>query len=184
MSKRYGRNQKRRHLKEIEELKTINKIRVDTIRDLRERVDILNENNKETASIIESVCKYSVALPPKNIAGQSSRKSLRLIRQTPFRAFDNNFSFCQQDNIIDVYALELFIRENWESFTAAVHIRYHGPGNNSEFGYMVSEQALNTMPSFIIKEYAKDIAYKLTNAFKNKYNQSFNRNADKTPASG
>ena len=152
MSKRYGRNQKRRHREEITRLKqeiqikdmfAVRKSQIhdqlkESYNNLSKAFQELKENLEDVVSKIEEVSYYSSVLPMKDFKGDTKGlKQMRVdIRDKPkftvTRAVDINCVF----KVVDVYALEVILKENRETFQHSVHLRYH---TGKESAVMLSE---------------------------------------------
>ncbi len=150
MSRRYGRNQKRRHRKERADLGRVIVEQGNCIKDFANDLRDAKEKIAEMINAIESICFNSIALPAKKILGSTPMDSLRLTVKevSDFRAFigldpDRVCSATTIIRTIDVYALRTFIKNNYEQFAAAVHLEYSA-GRYS--AYMISKDALRTMP--------------------------------------
>lgn len=147
MSRRYGRNQKRRHREEIARLNQaytmadgLSKRLATDLRDAKGTI-------AEMLTIIDSVCRHSVALRPKQLRGQGPRDRCQVEDLPPidFSAViggdyaPSAVSFRR----IDLYALRVFLESRRDQFSAAVHLDYSAGPHSA---YMISEEGLRSMP--------------------------------------
>lgn len=146
MSRRYGRNQKRRHREEIARLSLAHGMDDMLIKlmgkDLREAQDKL----AEMLMIIESVCFNSVAIPAKTVKGDypTDKYTLPLREKIDFSSAIGAVSSSYATfKTVNLYALRDFLEARKESFQLSVHLEY-AAGKHS--AYMISEEALYSMP--------------------------------------
>jgi hypothetical protein len=152
MSRRYGRNQKRKHRAEISRL-TSELAHSEALRSpLYRRYIDLQENLADIMRVIKSVTEHSVALPPENIPfnGRLPRER-RMAKRVPF---DSLMLLGPKDAIrsadyVDVYALEYYLRENREKFQASIHFNFC---NGGEAAYMISMEGFMHVPEEVIMQ--------------------------------
>jgi hypothetical protein len=159
MSKRYGRNQKRKHKKKIQHLEeTLITEREVSVSTLKKYKYIKNELNNLTHALIERF-PNSVFLEPKicNKASKyPSEYKLPISIQGPVNGGPSPTIECTN---IDLYALDTFMRENEDKIKQEVHLRLSS-GEGSV--YYISKEALSNMPTDLIaSRIAPDIANKL-----------------------
>ena len=160
MSKRHGRNQKRKH-------KAITKLLGDA---LRMTEGLLEHTSKKCAAaeatvtemvrIIESVAKYSIALPAQKGPSSSSareRFQVATIQRIDVARIAQDYNpTAPMHQRVDLYALRLFLEENSEAFQAAVHLEYSAGGHAV---YAISEIALQSVPEeYLVRRLAPEIA--------------------------
>ena len=147
MGKRYGRNQKRKHLEEIARWKAAHEMSNGLLHHTSKKLQEANATIAEMIEVVESVARHSVVTPPKRIKCSYESDHFRvakLNRTTSFtgiKAGDECCSDCFET--VDVYALESFVRRHAEQFKVAVHLEYSAGGRSV---YMISEEALHTIP--------------------------------------
>jgi hypothetical protein len=170
MSKRYGRNQKRRHLAEVERLNQAYSMTDGLLKKIYSDLSDAKSTIAEMLEIIESVCKNSIAIPPKKQDGtwMIDRYRLERARDIDFTAvigddpYPSNLSF----RTINLYALRVFLRENREQFSAAVHLEYSAGPHSA---YMISFDGLRSMPrEVLVRRFSPDIARSLIDCLRGK----------------
>lgn len=146
MSRRYGRNQKRKAREEIARLKIAHEMNGGLLEHVGAKLEGARMTISEMVSIIESVCGNSIALPAKKVKGVGPMALYRIGQP------EKNFHVVPGANCIpssgsfrtiDLYALRLFLEANRETFQAAVHLEYSAGPHSA---YMISEKALRTIP--------------------------------------
>lgn len=158
MSKRYGRNQKRRHVEEIKDIKrkleindNINRSIINT---LQEKLNRARRNTEEMVSMIENICEYSSVLPPKTMDGNLAYDTFRLPTKPQRHILQRTWS----KSIVNLHALNIYINEHYETFSKCVHMTYNG--NHS--AYLISREAILTTPLYkLVEQYAPQIANEL-----------------------
>lgn len=147
MSRRYGRNQKRRHREEVARLNQGYLMAAGLSTKLGIDLRAANDTISKMVDIIGAVCNHSVALAPKKVIGNAERKHYRVgaHEAVEFREITggDRYSFAPSFRSIDLYALEVFLESRRETFQAAVHLDYSA-GRSSV--YMISEEALRALP--------------------------------------
>lgn len=168
MSRRYGRNQKRRHRSELalsrEEVTRLHQAHARSSALALSHAADLQEARETIAGmirVIERVCPNSVAIPPKHRKGSERRNSIRaeVLEQL------GEWSVLEADlamtlRTVDLYALELFLRRHHEDFSTAVHLQYSGGGHSV---YMISREALlaksqDDLAKWLVPQIAKELA--------------------------
>jgi hypothetical protein len=146
MSRRYGRNQKRKHLEEIVKWKQAQQLSAELMNYYSAELKDARVNMLEMRAIIESVCHNSIALPPKKLMGVGPRDRCRAEAFPPLD-LGVVVGDDRPDSIafrrIDLWALRVFLKENRETFQAAVHLEYSAGPHSA---YMISERGLRAMP--------------------------------------
>lgn len=146
MSRRYGRNQKRKAREEIARLKLAHGMNDGLLKHIGAKLEEARATISEMVSIVESVCANSIALPPKSVSVNARRDQYRLGQmETNFsggHGQDCSPSPCSFTTS-DLYALRLFLESNREAFRAAVHLEYSAGPHSA---YMISESALWSIP--------------------------------------
>jgi len=155
MSRRYGRNQKRHHREEIarlnQETERLNLaysmadgLSKHLATDLRDAKDTISE----MITIIDAVCRHSVAIPAKQLKGKGPRDRCQVEDLPPIdfsEVIDGKYApSAVSFRRIDLYALRVFLESRREQFQAAVHLEYSAGPHSS---YMISEEALRSLPS-------------------------------------
>jgi len=146
MSKRYGRNQKRKNRAEIARLQQSFALANGLSRDLSGSLQAANNTIAEMVRIIEAVSYNSVAIPAKEMEGNISRDYLILNQPNGLSSYANlsNLREIISYKSINLYALRAFVESRHEAIQAAVHLKYaHG---NQHSTYMLSESALRSLP--------------------------------------
>lgn len=131
MSKRYGRNQKRKAREEVSRLQHVYLREQGLLRWYGEELQKARDDLDRLVTAIEKVSKHSALLPPKTVEGTGPVHQCRLLRRSPLGS--------PPRGPVDLYALEMSIQENELDMQTAVHLNYtRGP----RAVYMISEQAL------------------------------------------
>lgn len=147
MSRRYGRNQKRRHREEIARLNQayamadgLSKRLATDLRDAKGTI-------AEMLTIIEAVSRFSVALPPKAVkgSGRCDRYQVEHLPEIDFSVVigDDCAPSAVSFRRIDLYALRVFLGSRRDAFQTAVHLEYSAGPHSA---YMISEDALQSLP--------------------------------------
>lgn len=160
MSRRYGRNQKQRHREEIARWKQAYENESRLFRTAKSDLAAADKTIREMIAAIERVCRHSVVLPPKTIAGMESRDHLRLGVLSPLEVTrcisPNDTWFDIVTHTVDLHALHVCMRDCWETFGLAVHVEY---GTVEKVAYMISPEALSRMPPKELEEHiARELA--------------------------
>lgn len=162
MSRRYGRNQKRRNREEIKRLNQAYAMADGLSKRIAADLRDAEYTISEMVKTIGSVCTHSVALPPKKVAGTRERNY--------YRVSARNIDFpsvvcgdCPPANVsfrtIDLYALRVFLESRREQFQAAVHLEYSAGPHSA---YMISEEGLRSLPrEVLVRRLVPDIGRKL-----------------------
>lgn len=146
MSRRYGRNQKRRHREEIARLNQVNAMADGLLKRISADLRDAKGTISEMLEIIESVSRHSVAIPPKKEVGTRAMDHCRVGVQDISFAHVIGGDYAPSAvsfRTIDLYALRVFLESRREQFQAAVHLEYSA-GPHSV--YMISEEALRLLP--------------------------------------
>lgn len=160
MSRRYGRNQKRRHREEIARLgaevsrmSSAYQLTDGLSAELGRKLRQAQEQLREMVEIIERVCPHSVALPPKGVVGGAARNHYRLQARPPGLtvAAGGNVMLpsWSEAMVVDLFRLRMVLEERREQFAAAVHLVYADPGARPA-GYMISRTALAALPEEVL----------------------------------
>lgn len=158
MSRRYGRNQKRRHREEIARLNQAYTLTDGLLKRISTDLRDAKGTIAEMLTIIDAVCSHSVALPPKKVTGSKPMNYYRVgVREIEFS--DVIGSDCCPSAVsfrtIDLYALRVFLESRHEQFQAAVHLDYSAGPHSA---YMISEEALRSLPrEMLLHRLAPDI---------------------------
>lgn len=158
MSRRYGRNQKRRHREEIARLNQVNTMADGLLKRISADLQDAKDTISEMLEIIESVSTHSVAIPPKKKTGTRAMDHYWVeVRDINFNhVIGGNYApSAVSFRTIDLYALRVFLESRREQFQAAVHLEYSA-GQHS--AYMISEEALRSLPrEMLLRRLAPDI---------------------------
>ena len=152
MSRRYGRNQKRRAREEITALRQRCQV-TEHFADRWEQSAKVERGESARATgmlrqvidMIERVCPNSIILPPKQIKGIHEHEELTLqqrsVKMRPFLAPGTTADTVTY-HTISTHALRLFLESNYETLQKVVHLTYNAGGHSA---YMLSEQAFCEM---------------------------------------
>lgn len=146
MSRRYGRNQKRKAREEIARLKLAYWMNEGLLKHIGTKLEEARGTISEMVSVIESVCENSIALPPKKVMGSVPMDNYRIWQpEMNFSAVPGPDCIPSSGSFrtIDLYALRLFLTDNRETLQAAVHLEYSAGPHSA---YMISGKALRTIP--------------------------------------
>lgn len=183
MSKRYGRNQKQKHLAMIEKLNLVLKntqsgndklqnLATDQflqIKSLSQTVSTLSDNLKSVVNAIEAICEYSAALPPKKIKGEKISERLRISRlSTSSSDLNHPYSVSTKFDYetIDLFHLREYLQDNISNLSLAVHMIYSSP-DSPHSKYMISKRAFQAMPTkILINQLLPEITSELLNYLK------------------
>jgi len=171
MSKRYGRNQKRKHLKQIAELERRFVNCEYNLNKYNQIADIAKDQLAEIIAVIEKFSLYSSLLPPKRIDVQTNLPYITIDLE---RSSDLEFNFdgTSPENItvesIDLLSLEAFVETNYDYLKNLVHVSVRV--DEKTIHYATSKEALmNQRPEYIARELASDITLKLAKALQEYY---------------
>ena len=171
MSKRFGRNQKRKLKEKVENLEYSMKLDSVLLADVRYKRDVAVMQVERMVDIIEEVCQNSIALPPKESKENSKlypRYRLPIYEPMELTAgtlFDRDtLSY----KTVDLYKLETFLRDHADSFGVSAHLRFY---NGAESAYYISEEGLRCMPDsalveHLIPEIARQLVYHMKKGLK------------------
>jgi len=146
MSRRYGRNQKRRHRAEIMRLTEANKMNLELGSHLTDKLKKSQETIFEMIKTVEAVCYNSVTIPPKTVTGVDRRDFYRVGCFDPPDLAVNDYSVPveKQMRTVNMWALREYLEHNAEQFQTAVHLDYTAGKHSC---YIISESALQQMPA-------------------------------------
>lgn len=167
MGRRYGRNQKRRHREEIARLKVFEKENEGLVNNHR----LMREQLRDVFKTIESVCEYSVALPPKELRGDRYTNTVRLDIKPNIDLRSVRLNEMIYETValtmVDTYALEVYLEEHKSEMTQVVHLLHKTPNHTA---YMLSEEALLQIPEpFLVARVIPQIARELVRLMKKDY---------------
>jgi len=155
MSKRYGRNQKRRHRELLAKTeKRLQEMTVAYDRDrhlteyLQQQINRAERTIREMVETIESVCPNSTAIPPKTFTGSGERPSFTVAcLDSPLLMSmgvnPNRPIVPEQLRYVNTYALETYVQKHKETLDTAIHLRYQAGGHSA---YMISERGFRDIP--------------------------------------
>lgn len=151
MSRRYGRNQKRRDRKEIARWKQAYEMSDGLLKHISDELRDAKSTIAEMLTIIKAVSRFSVALPPKKVDGER-RCDKYQIEVLPALDFNTVIGgACAPSAVsfrrIDLYALRAFLEERRDAFQTAVHLEYSAGPHSA---YMISEMALRSLPREVL----------------------------------
>ena len=145
MSRRYGRNQKRRAREEITALRQRCQVTEHSAKVERGESARATGMLRQVIDMIERVCPNSIILPPKQIKGIHEHEELTLqqrsVKMRPFLAPGTTADTVTY-HTISTHALRLFLESNYETLQKVVHLTYNAGGHSA---YMLSEQAFCEM---------------------------------------
>jgi len=128
-------------------------------KNLADDLRIAKETIAEMLTIIEAVCKHSVAIPAKQRIGKGPRDHYQVeqLSAIDFSEVTGGMHALSAGSFrhIDLYALRVFLESRYEQFQAAVHLEYlAGPHS----AYMISDKALWSLPrETLLRRLAPDI---------------------------
>src|SRR5665811_951240 len=135
MSKRFGRNQKRKMKEEIVKSKLSCAL-------AKNQVSYLQQNMKDIVNTVESFCYNSAAIAPKNVYSATSDMSFEFrlpVNKKPslYESISNHTATNYQDilSTVSTYRLRSFIESHKDSFSTKVHIKF---GNERHVAYAIS----------------------------------------------
>ena len=167
MSKRFGRNQKRKLREKVENLNEARQLDKALLYDIQGRHGKAVRQVERMLDIIEGIFQNSTALPPKTEKGNIDYQRYILPIYEPMKSFGSSIAgtVFDQDTlsykIVDLYKLETFLEENVDTFSMSAHLRFY---NGGESVYYISEAGLRSMPDKIlidqlIPEITKQLVY-------------------------
>jgi hypothetical protein len=166
MSKRFGRNQKRKLTAELKESHAALVNQINTSQSIRKEQRHLEYELKQVIDLVERFSRNSAAIPPKSIEG-NDRDSYRLpIFESSLFANVSSFmpsTSMRASRTIDLHKLEMHIEDNLENFQNCVHIKF---GNFSRSPYAMSFDAFVKAPSHYV---VHNIANSMVSDMQNKY---------------
>lgn len=158
MGKRFGRNQKRAFRTKIRGLSQEVETGQEEISRLKAEADVLSGTIDRMVEIIERVVYHSAAVPPRKMF--TDRLSKRLGRHEIKAVLKEQMGFSLEDpsppvggrcKTVNLYELECAVEKCSEEMGYAVHMELFSKGSNKAY-YMISRDALLTMPSAVITE--------------------------------
>ena len=161
MSKRFGRNQKRRLKREIENLENSLHTHVDSAKWMRDRLNVCEDTIRLTAEVLG---KHFCTLPPKTIASLGLdnllvyRMSKRVEFPTAMYEADNlkNLACSVQNAVheLDMYAVEMRTYQVRDM----VHVRINGP-RDERYAYALSGEMKHRYPKQrLIEQVSRELA--------------------------
>lgn len=154
MSKRYGRNQKWKHLEEIARLRAEVESSREQCNSLYSAVVEANSTIDGMVSIIKDVCRNSVAIPPETVIGVAppdGHMRMPFLDRPVSVSYRNGDCACSHHaRHVDLYQLRIFLKDHAQMFCLAVHMRL---GNKCESAYMISKEAFESLPVDLILKY-------------------------------
>lgn len=136
MSKRYGRNQKRRHREALA-------LAVQKCEGYARALDKSQENLRDIVSKIESIQRYSVALPAKTVHGDAPREYRLPAVQPEFWGWTDPETLSMK--CITVYRLDVDMLDR-DTFEKVAQLRFNGKCVRM----MLTPEALDSMPIDIL----------------------------------
>lgn len=170
MSRRFGRNRRRKMRNELETLRARNEalihalsLQSQLVADLRKRKDNAEEQLRRVASIVGY---RFFGLDPKYVHANSKFHGnvfVMPIQSTPSMSEFNDFTTVEMKSL---EMLCLQVSESSDYFQTCLHVRL---GNEYEFRYAVTEQCLDTMPeSVLIETISREVGVALADCFHKK----------------
>jgi len=156
MSRRYGRNQKKKHVARIELLNSHLVNSIDDNKYLSQRVNTLSkqlstaENDlHRICSSLKKICGYSVLLPAETINANADYDfRVRAVKPLPpFSMFDPDLDpgkLMYEFADISTHRLEAYLTDNYEALSKTIHLRLRGTDNY--VAYNISRDALMFIP--------------------------------------
>ncbi len=166
MSRRYGRNQKRKHKQIIQNLIMVNEDVMDEIKYVKNTCKTLERRLQENANqlhrvlaSIEKICHYSILLPPKILyTSHLDRAHLEVYeRRLPAVHFEDLYAPTDMKRmVVDIYALETYLREHWGELGKALHVTLSMPDKKAS-SYAVASDYIEFMPEEQKRRFADEI---------------------------
>jgi hypothetical protein len=161
MSKRFGRNQKRKMREQLQGLQKKDASNAHNLAYYRKQVASLESELRRVIETVESICTYSAAIPAKVRTDRpyGDRWEVPLVeRLSNFSVADHASDPWGILRTIDCYALKIYLEEHLGTFSTAVHLKFNGKHS----AYVLSEQALRSMPeSRIVEELVRHLRKQL-----------------------
>lgn len=166
MSKRFGRNQKRRMRADLALAQTKITILTDNVQAHQRNASVQQDRVRSIIREIERICEYSSALPPK--VHEARKKDTYRVGIRP-KPKPNLAALTMQDCItsvpddfmqtVDCHLLEIYLEQNIEAMQLAVHLNCT-TGKHS--AYMISEAALKSISEEeLVKNLMPDVVRQL-----------------------
>jgi hypothetical protein len=148
MSKRFGRNQKRKLKAELAESNKALVNQINTSQAMQKERRCLERDIKNIIELVERFCYNSAAIPPK-LTGHTSHSSYRLPMGGVTTLYEQVTSFIPTDDMgilrtIDVYKLDMYIADYIGEFSKCVHLKFGDIAKNS---YAMSMDAFSRAPA-------------------------------------
>lgn len=130
MSRRYGRNQKRKHREEIARLRREMEAEVkENRRAILKYAEALAAQRREMEGLVEeirAVCKDSALLPAREVA-LPGEGPWRMALQEPIRIrsrlFNDSLVEPMMISTVDIYEVRAFLEEHLDTFRKIVHVK-------------------------------------------------------------
>ena len=137
MSKRYGRNQKRKHLEKIKNLELAYNRELSLLNDISDKKDRIRRKYEELCENIEYKFKNSALIDPKTIASDflPNRINIEILNPVSFSNFDHHFEF---NHHVTLERIEVLSKD--DEMRSAKHILIRS--KHGDVGYYISESAL------------------------------------------
>lgn len=171
MSRRFGRNQKRKLLSkladkesELDRMVVSNELDIALRKDMFEKYRNLKTDFEGIVRAIERIANNSSVLPPKDVSDGCTPPNSNLYRMGVLECDAEPFELSptgppmmgESWRVVDLWKLHSFIEKNKEKLQTCLHIKY--TGNGKESAYMISESALNTMDEYeLVRELSKHV---------------------------
>lgn len=169
MGKRYGRNQKRRHLAKIADMEARADARERLINDQARNYRALDSLFTELVRAIEQVAPFSICTPVREIFTRMRYLPpvMHIQLQQPMHM---SIPYGPQDayeavtvDIEKLYRFEALVADDWKNWGTRIHARYHGTGE--EVGYYISKDAWETRVPF------EELVYMIAQEMRNHINK-------------
>lgn len=170
MSKRFGRNQKRKLKESLVEAQfaadTSNKATLSAQKQVRD----LQRNIKDIVDTVEAFCRNSAAIEPKQVhTGTNMHDEFTLPLNREMSLYEaisdyNATNFNDVISTVNTYALRAFIKNHEDTFSTRVHIKF---GYDNRVSYAISKDALLAMPTdLLVNRVLPDITHEMLTELK------------------
>jgi len=165
MSRRYGRNQKRKHLLEL-------KRQSDELAQANENYNFVKRSLRSIESelnwVLRSLGEYSIFRAPAEI-GRIDADEVRLIQYDfdPIYLSDGFNSSLYASRYRLLHALMVWTEKNVSHMQTLVHVRYTNPSRPEHWSYAISPEAYEMVPIETLQDIlAKQLSYAIVNGRK------------------
>jgi len=158
MSKRYGRQQKRKARDEVDALTEALAMNQGLIRHMGDKLREADAVVQHMVNAVESVCRNSIALTPQTHVAREERDRFKMMIRDELNmtlydapATPTMATF----RTVDCYKFETIVNKYREEMQLAIHINYR---NERKVSYMISEQGLQDIPmDYLVRQVSNDL---------------------------